>query len=74
MDRRDYFILIGLAVLVVVAGAVTTQKPLGQFLASGASEAVSTAITMVWITWWALVIGFAIAGGVEAWVSNETIA
>ena len=29
---------------------------------------------MAWITWWALVIGFAIAGGVEAWTSNEQVA
>ncbi len=29
---------------------------------------------MAWITWWALVLGFAIAGGVEAWTSNEAVA
>ncbi|GAA0243061.1 permease [Halobacterium noricense] len=29
---------------------------------------------MAWITWWALVIGFAIAGGVEAWTSNQEVA
>ncbi|RDZ55766.1 hypothetical protein C5B91_20000 [Haloferax sp. Atlit-10N] len=28
---------------------------------------------MAWITWWALVIGFAIAGSVEAWVSTQQI-
>ncbi|MFB6084484.1 MAG: permease, partial [Halorientalis sp.] len=74
MDRRDYLILAGIAVLVIVVGALTTTKPLGQFLVSGASEAAYTAVAMAWITWWALVIGFAIAGGVEAWVSNESIA
>ena len=74
MDRRDYLILVGLAVLVVIVGALTTSKPLGEFLLSGAGEAVHTAIVMAWITWWALVMGFAIAGGVEAWISDETIA
>jgi hypothetical protein len=29
---------------------------------------------MAWITWWALVVGFAIAGGVEAWTSDEQVA
>nr|WP_236044597.1 permease [Halomicroarcula nitratireducens] len=28
---------------------------------------------MAWITWWALVVGFAIAGGVEAWTSDEKV-
>jgi uncharacterized membrane protein YraQ (UPF0718 family) len=28
---------------------------------------------MAWITWWALVVGFAIAGGVEAWTSEERV-
>ncbi|MFB6131118.1 MAG: permease, partial [Salinigranum sp.] len=74
MERRDYVILAGIALVVVVVGALTTAKPLGQFLVSGTSEAAYTAVAMAWITWWALVVGFAIAGGVEAWVSSETIA
>ena len=74
MDRRDYLILAGIAVLVVVVGALTTGKPLGRFLVDGATEAAYTTAAMAWITWWALVVGFAIAGGVEAWVSSESIA
>ncbi len=74
MDKRDYAILVGLAVLTILVGAYTTRQPLGTFLVSGTVKAAQTAVTMAWITWWALVMGFAIAGGVEAWVSNETIA
>jgi len=74
MDTRDYLILAGMAVLVVVVGAVATTKPLDVFLLDGAIEAASTTAAMVWITWWALVFGFAIAGGVEAWVDSDDIA
>ncbi|WP_435101602.1 permease [Halarchaeum sp. P4] len=74
MNTRDYLILACLAGLAVVVGAVTTTKPLGVFLIEGAREAAETTVSMVWITWWALVLGFAIAGGVEAWVSSDDIA
>ncbi|GGL37946.1 membrane protein [Halarchaeum grantii] len=74
MDTRDYLILAGLAGLTVVVGAVTTTKPLDAFLLTGAVEAARTTASMVWVTWWALVLGFAIAGGVEAWVDAEDIA
>ncbi|GAD53601.1 probable integral membrane protein [Halarchaeum acidiphilum MH1-52-1] len=74
MDTRDYLILAGMAALVVVVGAVTTTKPLDAFLVDGVIEAVRTTVAMAWITWWALVFGFAIAGGVEAWVDSDDIA
>ena len=73
MEKRDYAILSGIAVLAIVIGAVTTSQPLGEYLVSGTLETANTAVTMAWITWWALVVGFAIAGGVEAWVSTETV-
>ena len=73
MEKRDYAILSGIAVLAITVGAIATKRPLGEFLVSGTVEAASTAIEMAWITWWALVVGFAIAGGVEAWVSSEKI-
>jgi hypothetical protein len=73
MERRDYAILMGFAALAIVVGAIATSRPLGKYLVAGTVEAANTAVTMAWITWWALVAGFAIAGGVEAWVSSEQI-
>ena len=73
MEKRDYAILTSFAVLAIAVGAVTTSKPLMGFLVGGTVEAATTAVTMRWITWWALVLGFAIAGGVEAWVSSEKV-
>jgi uncharacterized membrane protein YraQ (UPF0718 family) len=73
MERRDYAILAGIAVLAIAVGAFATNEPLGEFLVSGTVEAATTTVTMAWITWWALVAGFAIAGGVEAWVPSEKV-
>ncbi|MFB6095963.1 MAG: permease [Haloferacaceae archaeon] len=74
MDRREYAFLVVLALGVVALGALTTTEPLAAFLVAGAREAAQTTVAMAWITWWALVVGFAIAGGVEAWVPKEEIA
>jgi uncharacterized membrane protein YraQ (UPF0718 family) len=73
MEKRDYAILSGIAVLAIIVGAIATNKPLGEYFVSGTLEAANTAVTMAWITWWALMAGFAIAGGVEAWVSSEKV-
>ena len=35
---------------------------------------MTTTATMTRITWWALVVEFAIAGDVEAWTSDEQVA
>ncbi|ELZ32592.1 permease [Halogeometricum pallidum JCM 14848] len=53
---------------------MTTNQPLAQFFVESTKQAATTTVSMAWITWWALVIGFAIAGGVEAWTSDEQIA
>jgi uncharacterized membrane protein YraQ (UPF0718 family) len=73
MEKRDYAILSGIALLAIVVGAFATNRPLGEYLVSGTIETANTAVTMAWITWWALVAGFAIASGVEAWLSTETV-
>ena len=73
MDRSDYAILSVIAVITVAIGVVTTTKPLGTFVVESTRQAATTTAAMAWITWWALVIGFAIAGGVEAWVSTQQI-
>lgn len=73
MERRDYIILTILGVLTVVVSSMFSQKPIDAFLIEGTTTAIETIITMVWITWWALVLGFSIAGGVEAWVSDDRI-
>lgn len=73
MRRRDYIILLLLAIGIVGVSSFFSGKPLGVFLVEGFVSAGETFVTMVWITWWALVLGFSIAGGVEAWVSSERI-
>jgi uncharacterized membrane protein YraQ (UPF0718 family) len=74
MDRKEYAILMLIALATVGIGVFTTSKPLGVFFAESTRQFVTTTAAMAWITWWALVIGFAIAGGVEAWTSNEEVA
>ncbi|WP_232688751.1 permease [Halobacterium zhouii] len=73
MDRTDYAILSVIALATVAIGVFTTTKPLSTFFVESTRQFVTTTAAMAWITWWALVIGFAIAGGVEAWTSGETI-
>ncbi|GAB3670232.1 permease [Halopiger thermotolerans] len=73
MDREEYPILVLVAIAVVGIGVATTSKPLGQFFVQGTREFLTTTAAMAWITWWALVVGFAIAGGVEAWTSTEAV-
>jgi uncharacterized membrane protein YraQ (UPF0718 family) len=74
MERREYAILTVIALATVGLGVVTTAKPLPTFLAESTRQFVTTMAAMAWITWWALVVGFAIAGGVEAWTSDEQVA
>ncbi|WP_338727267.1 permease [Haladaptatus sp. DJG-WS-42] len=74
MDRWEYALLTTIALAVVGIGVVTTNQPLDTFFIESATTAATTTVAMAWITWWALVIGFAIAGGVEAWVNSDDIA
>ncbi|WP_158059290.1 permease [Halorussus halophilus] len=73
MDRKEYAILAVIALATVGIGVFTTSKPLGTFFAESIQQFVTTTAAMAWITWWALVVGFAIAGGVEAWTSQEAV-
>lgn len=74
MDRTDYTILIAMAAAIAGLGTLASSQPIDSFLVSAVSTAITTTVEMVWITWWALVLGFAVAGGVEAWVADEEIA
>lgn len=74
MERNDYLILFGLMFITLSIGFFTTNQPVNQYVIQSTVDAFNTLVTMVWITWWALVLGFAIAGGVEAWVSSESVA
>jgi len=73
MERKEYAILTVIAAATVGVGVVTTTEPLSTFLVESTRQFVTTTAAMAWITWWALVIGFAIAGGVEAWTSDEKV-
>ncbi|MDY6771167.1 MAG: permease [Candidatus Nanohaloarchaea archaeon] len=74
MERRDYIVLTAISLAAIVTGTSATEQPLDQFLVSKTIEAAHFAFIMAWETWWALVLGFAIAGGVQAWLSREVIA
>jgi uncharacterized membrane protein YraQ (UPF0718 family) len=73
MDRGEYAILAVIAAATVGIGIFTTTQPLRQFFVESTRQFLTTTAAMAWITWWALVIGFAIAGGVEAWTSDEKV-
>ncbi|WP_254523419.1 permease [Natrinema caseinilyticum] len=73
MDRTEYAILSIIALATVGIGVFTTSKPLSAFFVESTRQFVTTTAAMAWITWWALVLGFAVAGGVEAWTSNEAV-
>ncbi|WP_410766475.1 permease [Haloferax sp. DFSO60] len=73
MDRAEYALLAGIALLTIGIGVFTTTKPLGTFFVESTQTFLRTTAAMAWVTWWALVVGFAIAGGVEAWTSDEEI-
>ncbi|MFC6723024.1 permease [Halobium palmae] len=73
MEKKEYAILTVIALATVALGIATTSKPLGAFFVESTRQFLTTTAAMAWITWWALVIGFAIAGGVEAWTSDEEV-
>jgi uncharacterized membrane protein YraQ (UPF0718 family) len=73
MERKEYAILVVIALATVAVGAVTTSRPLDAFFVESTRQFLTTTAAMAWITWWALVVGFAIAGGVEAWTSDEKV-
>lgn len=73
MEKKEYAILTVIALATVGIGVFTTSKPLSTFFVESTQQFVTTTAAMAWITWWALVIGFAIAGGVEAWTSTEEV-
>jgi hypothetical protein len=73
MDKTEYAILASIALATVALGVFTTSKPLWPFFVESTRQFLTTTAAMAWITWWALVLGFAIAGGVEAWTSDEEV-
>ncbi|MBX0298317.1 permease [Haloarcula nitratireducens] len=73
MEKKEYAILAVIALATVAIGVFTTSQPLSTFFVESTRQFLSTTAAMAWITWWALVIGFAIAGGVEAWTSDEKV-
>lgn len=74
MERWEYGFLGTLALLIIAGGAVYSKpSSLVTYLSTGLAEAAITMVEMAWVLWWALVLGFAIAGGVEAWVDSESI-
>ncbi|PTD93537.1 permease [archaeon SCG-AAA382B04] len=73
MDKKEYLILTIIATFSIVIGKLATETPLDHFLITKAIESAKLTAIMFWETWWALVLGFVIAGAVESWVSKEKI-
>lgn len=73
MNKKEYLILSLIAATSIAIGALKTNQPIVEFLISHGQEATELTLIMVWETWWALVLGFTIAGAVESWVSKEKI-
>lgn len=74
MERREYAILSAIGLAIISGGVMTTTQPIGQYMQSALIEWGSVTVTMVWITWWALVLGFSVAGAVEAWIPADAVA
>lgn len=73
MDRNEDGILAVNSLAVVTAPTVTTYQPLGMLFVESSRQCLWTTVAMAWITWRALVVGFAISGGAVAWTSDEHV-
>ncbi|MDY6777966.1 MAG: permease [Candidatus Nanohaloarchaea archaeon] len=73
MKRWEYFILGNIALIAIAAGLFSATEPVLSYLIGTGLEAARLALIMAWETWWALVLGFTIAGAVEAWISTDRI-
>lgn len=73
MNRKEYGILLVIALAAVIMGVVATDNDPITAFTTNAADAAHLVLVMAWETWWALVLGFMIAGAVEAWVSKEEI-
>lgn len=73
MERYEHITIFTIALLAILSGILNTTQPVTDFLVVKGLEAANIAVYMGWITWWALVLGFAIAGAVEAWVPKGKI-
>lgn len=73
MNKKDYLFLVIIGIFSILIGIFETNKSLNVFLWFSTIEALRLAVIMFWETWWALVLGFTIAGVVESWVSRKKI-
>ena len=72
--KKIYYLLGIVTIISVFIGLSYNGASVTDFLLIKGIESINLISIMVWETWWALVLGFAIAGMVEAWVPREKIA
>jgi len=74
MDKFEGTIVTILALAAIIGGYFLSSATsfLG-FLGAKLPGAIHLTVIMGWVTWWALVLGFGVAGAVEAWISSEEI-
>ncbi|MFB6212331.1 MAG: permease [Candidatus Magasanikbacteria bacterium] len=71
--KKIHWVILGIIIISVLTGVYFTQMPVLDFLSSKIIESINLTLVMAWETWWALVLGFAVAGAVEAWITKEKI-
>lgn len=73
MEKRGYIITTTLLITGIVIATLFNEGSTTSFLLNNLKETTYLTFLMAWETWWALVLGFGIAGAVEAWIPKERI-
>ncbi len=71
--RIEYVAALLITIVCIATGIYFTDMPLTTYLTEKIGESLHLMFIMAWETWWALVLGFGIAGAVEAWIPKEKI-
>ena len=72
MRKTEKFVLAGLFII-LVSTVTFSNGSFTNYLLNSADESFRLTALMAWETWWALVLGFAVAGAVEAWIPEDKI-
>ena len=71
--KSEHWIILAIIILSIATGVYFTDMSFVEFLVEKSIESARLTLIMAWETWWALVLGFTIAGAVEAWIPKRKI-